>query len=166
MKTHVQFHRRDLLALTGLAAGLAATHALARETPMSPTSTSAGLGGHRLQQVGLTVQSLARSVPFYRDVLGLPFLFEAGGMAFFDVAGTRLMIGEDPTRERMKPSSILYFDDPDLDTTGPKLEAHGVKFFGPTTVVQQTPTHELKLREFPDPDGNVLALMGLVARQG
>jgi len=35
---------------------------------------------------------------------------------------------------------------------------------GPATTVQRTATHELKLREFFDPDGNALALMGMVAK--
>ncbi len=39
-----------------------------------------------------------------------------------------------------------------------------MKFAGPAQTVQQTATHELKLREFFDPDGNALALMGMVAK--
>jgi predicted enzyme related to lactoylglutathione lyase len=73
------------------------------------------------------------------------------------------MIGEDANRS---PSgAILYFDDPDLAVTGPRLEARGVKFVGPAQAVQRTETHELMLREFSDPDGNVLALMGMVPRR-
>src|SRR4051812_48622938 len=43
-------------------------------------------------QVAITVRQLPRAVSFYRDVLGLTFLFEAGQMAFFDCGGTRLML--------------------------------------------------------------------------
>jgi methylmalonyl-CoA/ethylmalonyl-CoA epimerase len=131
---------------------------------MSANLPSAGLAGHRLQQVGLMTKNLPRAIAFYRDVLGLPFLFEAGGMAFFDIAGTRLMIGEDAKSERLPSGSILYFDDPDLTATAAKLEAHGVEFFAPAQAVHRTETHELMLREFSDPDGNVLALMGMVPR--
>ncbi len=129
---------------------------------MAPSLPTAGLAGHRFQQVGLTVRDLKRAVAFYRDILGLPYLFEAGGMAFFDVAGTRLMLGEDPERPAGRPTAILYFDDPDLEATAVKLQALGVAFNRPAEVVQRTETHELKLREFADPDGNALALMGLV----
>jgi hypothetical protein len=38
-----------------------------------------------------------------------------------------------------------------------------VTFVSQAQVVQRTETHDLKLREFLDPDGNALALMGLVA---
>ncbi|MGH7881206.1 MAG: VOC family protein [Candidatus Binataceae bacterium] len=130
-----------------------------------PTSVPhAGLAGCRLQQVGLTTRDLARAIKFYRDVLGLPFLFEAGGMAFFDIAGTRLMIGEDTKSECSPSRSTLYFDDPELNSTATQLEARGVKFFGPPQVVQRTENHELMLREFADPDGNALALMGMAPR--
>jgi len=131
---------------------------------MTLTQTTAGLGARAFAQVGLTSRDLARSIGFYRDVLGLPFLFETGGMAFFAVGGARLMLGFDPDMTKPVGGSIVYFDDPDIDTTGPRLETAGVRFFGPAVVVQRTETDELKLREFTDPDGNVLALMGLVAR--
>jgi extradiol dioxygenase family protein len=84
-------------------------------------------------------------------------------MMFFDLAGTRLLIGTENTAGR-PGGSILYFDAPDLDALAPALEAKGVKFMGPAQVVQRTETHELKIRAFRDPDGNVLQLMGNVPR--
>lgn len=122
------------------------------------------LAGRGLMQVSLTCRDLERAKTFYRDVLGLPLLFEVSGMLFFQLEGLRLMIGKE-----MKPGdpiggSLLYFNAPDLDALGPALEAKGVKFVGPAQIVQQTTTHDLKLREFLDPDGNALALMGMVAR--
>ena len=36
-------------------------------------------------------------------------------------------------------------------------------FLGDAKVVQRTATHDLKLREFLDPDGDALAVVGLVA---
>jgi predicted enzyme related to lactoylglutathione lyase len=60
--------------------------------------------------------------------------------------------------------SILYFDAPDIDTLAPALEKKGVQFLGPAQTVQTTATHDLKLRVFRDPDGNTLALIGMVAR--
>jgi catechol 2,3-dioxygenase-like lactoylglutathione lyase family enzyme len=38
----------------------------------------ASLAGRSLTQVGLTVRNLERARGFYRDILGLPLLFEAG----------------------------------------------------------------------------------------
>jgi len=120
------------------------------------------LAGRKLQQVALTCRDLERSKAFYRDTLGLTFMFEASNMLFFQLDGIRLMIGKEMTPDTPIGGSVVYFDAPDMDTIGPALEARGVKFPGPALVVQRTATHELKLREFRDPDGNALALMGLV----
>ena len=50
---------------------------------------AASLAGRPLAQVGLTVRNLERARNFYRDVLGLPLLFEASGMMFFQLQGLR-----------------------------------------------------------------------------
>jgi methylmalonyl-CoA/ethylmalonyl-CoA epimerase len=124
---------------------------------------AATLGGRRLVQVALTIRDLARSRSFYRDTLGLPLLFEAANMMFFDLGGMRLLLGTENAAGQPGGSN-LYFDAPDIDALGPKLEAKGVTFLGPAQVVQRTETHELKIRAFRDPDGNVLQLMGSVPR--
>ena len=126
---------------------------------------AASLAGRPLAQVGLTVRNLERARNFYRDVLGLPLLFEASGMMFFQLQGLRLMVGLEHKPGQPIGGSLLYFEAPDIDAAGPALEAKGVVFTGEATVVQRTATHELKLREFFDPDGNALALMGQVARK-
>ena len=51
-------------------------------------------GLEKIAQIALTTQNLAKAVAFYRDTLGLKLMFEVSGMAFFDIGGTRLMIGE------------------------------------------------------------------------
>jgi len=121
------------------------------------------LGGRRLVQVALTARDLERSRRFYRDILGLPLLFEAGTMMFFDLGGTRLLIGTENALGE-PGGAILYFDAPDIDTLGPALELRGITFLGPAQVVQRSDTHEIKIRAFRDPDGNVLQLMGSVPR--
>jgi catechol 2,3-dioxygenase-like lactoylglutathione lyase family enzyme len=123
----------------------------------------ASLAGRSLTQVGLTVRNLERARGFYRDILGLPLLFEAGGMLFFQLGGLRLMVGQERIAGQSIGGSLLYFDAPDIDELGRALEAKGVAFVSDAQVVQRTATHDLKLREFLDPDGNALAIMGLVA---
>jgi methylmalonyl-CoA/ethylmalonyl-CoA epimerase len=120
------------------------------------------LAGRPLQQVALTVRDLARARSFYRDTLGLPLLFEAGNMLFFQLGTLRLMLGTSQDAAQSPGGSLLYFDAPDIEALGTALAARGVQFRGAATTVQRTATHELKLREFLDPDGNPLALMGLV----
>jgi catechol 2,3-dioxygenase-like lactoylglutathione lyase family enzyme len=122
------------------------------------------LADRGLQQVGLFCRDITQTRAFYEGTLGLPFLFEAAGMLFFQLKDMRLMIGKAHSPDQPVGSAIVYFDAPDIDTLGPALEARGVKFSGPAIVVQETRTHQLKLRSFSDPDGNALALMGLVPR--
>ena len=120
------------------------------------------LAGRGLMQVGLTCRDLERAKSFYRDVLGLPFLFEVSGMLFFQLEGLRLMLGLEHTKGQPLGGSILYFNAPDIHELGAALETKGVKFTGPGHTLQKTGTHELVLRTFYDPDGNALALMGMV----
>lgn len=124
--------------------------------------SSCSLAGRKLVQVALTCRDLDRARTFYRDTLGLPLMFEAGNMLFFQLEGLRLMVGLAHKADQATGGSLIYFDAPDMAQVGAALEARGVKFIGPPVTVQQTQTHELQLREFFDPDGNALALMGMV----
>src|SRR5229473_1781900 len=57
---------------------------------MNPTAT--GIGISRLGQIAINAHDTGRATEFYRDVLGLPLLFTAGNLAFFDCGGVRLML--------------------------------------------------------------------------
>jgi catechol 2,3-dioxygenase-like lactoylglutathione lyase family enzyme len=120
------------------------------------------LSGRKLVQVAFTCRDLDRSRIFYRDTLGLPLMFEAGNMLFFQLDGMRLMIGKEEKPDSRIGGAVIYFDAPDIDALGAALEAKGVHFERPAETVQRTETHELKLRAFHDPDGNAIALMGMV----
>lgn len=122
------------------------------------------LAGRKLVQVALTCRDLDRARTFYRDRLGLPLLFEAGTMLFFDAAGQRLMVGLSERKDQPIGGSYLYFDAPDIHALAEALKARGVELVGNIETLQRTDTHELKLQFFRDPDGNALALMGMVAR--
>ena len=122
----------------------------------------AGLAGRALAQVALAVGDLPRAVAFYRDVLGLPLMFETNGMAFFQLGNLRLMIGRrEPGGPTLGPG-VIYFDAPDLPELGAELEARGLVFRGPAETLQRTAEGELQLRFAPDPDGNMIGLMGVV----
>ena len=43
----------------------------------------------RIGQIALTVHDMERAIAFWRDTVGLAFLFQAPNVAFFDVAGVR-----------------------------------------------------------------------------
>ncbi|MGZ8493327.1 MAG: VOC family protein, partial [Gemmatirosa sp.] len=93
----------------------------------TPETTATGLG--RIGQIAMTMHDLPGAVAFYRDVLGLPLLFEAPpGLAFFDCAGQRLMLARPEDGESARGSSVLYFTVPDVHAAHATLLARGVRF--------------------------------------
>jgi methylmalonyl-CoA/ethylmalonyl-CoA epimerase len=116
-------------------------------------------------QIAITVEQLPRAVAFYRDTLGLAFLFEAGEMAFFDCGGVRLML----TRAEKPDStygSIIYYRTPKIHEAFEMLQARNVRFEAAPRLIAKMPDHELWMAFFSDSEGNLLALMsevGMVA---
>src|SRR5579872_4640446 len=76
---------------------------------------SQALTGRPLIQVALTVRDQDRARCFYRDTLGLPLLFEAEGMMFFQLDSLRPMVGLQHEPGQSIGGSLLYFDAPDID---------------------------------------------------
>ena len=115
----------------------------------------------RIGQVRVAVTDVDRSVAFYRDTLGMPFLFQFPGMAFFDLDGIRLML-VDPTSRDFGGESVIYYRVDDIGLAYAALQARGVEFSDRPHVVHQDEEHELWMAFFRDPDRNVLALMSEV----
>ena len=47
----------------------------------------------QVEQIAIIVHDVDRAVTFYRDLLGLPFLFQVPQMAFSQCGEVRLMLG-------------------------------------------------------------------------
>ena len=116
-------------------------------------------------QVALRVHDTAAAVEYYRDRLGLPLLFEAGGMAFFDCHGVRLLLGRPDAPEHDHPGSILYFRVTDIRAVHERLVARDVAFIEPPRAVAELESADLWLAFLRDPWDNVLALMEEVPRR-
>jgi methylmalonyl-CoA/ethylmalonyl-CoA epimerase len=126
------------------------------------------IGVTRIGQIAFTVSDLAGAVAFYRDVLGLRFLFEAPpNLAFFDCGGTRLMLTP-PEREGavagQQFNSILYYTVADIQAAASALTARGVRFEQPPHLVARLAAADLWIAFFRDPEGHALALMSEVPR--
>ena len=117
----------------------------------------------RIGQISIIVHDLERAVAFYRDSLGMSFLFQAPPkMAFFDCGGIRLMLGVPEDAEFDHPSSILYFKVDDIQGTDKTFQERGVEFRGEPHLIARMPDHELWMAFFRDSEGNTLALMSEV----
>ncbi|MGZ5079421.1 MAG: VOC family protein [Usitatibacter sp.] len=122
------------------------------------------LANAKIGQLLIPVDDFEKGVAFYRDTLGLPFLFAAPPqMAFFNCGDVRLLVGVSPPGHEAQRGSAIYFRVPDIGVVFAFLKDKGVRFTADPHVVHRTPKSELWLAEFADPDGNQLALMSEVA---
>jgi methylmalonyl-CoA/ethylmalonyl-CoA epimerase len=132
------------------------------------TEANDGFGVSRIGQIAMTVGDLPRAIAFYRDVLGLRFLFEAPpAMAFFDCGGVRLMLSlpeETGSHAGQRFSAILYYAVDDMHAAAAALEARGVVFEQPPHIVARMPQADLWMGFLRDPDGQLLAIMREVPR--
>ena len=117
-----------------------------------------------IKQISVNARDLKRAVAFYRDTLGVRHLFDAPPqMSFFDCAGIRLLVGVAEKAEFDHPSSILYFEVPDIQAAHRDLKARGVKFRDEPHLVAKLADREIWLNFFDDTEGNVLALTSEIA---
>ena len=109
-------------------------------------------------QIAVTVTDLDAARTFYRDALGMRFLFDAGTMAFFQCGGIRLLVG---TAGETQPGggTTLYFKVADLQNVHLALVEQGVKFKQEPHLVARMKSHDLWLAFLLDPAGNVLGLI-------
>lgn len=130
---------------------------------MTDDPAGATPGITHIGQIALTVKDLKGATGFYRDVLGLPFLFDAPNMAFFRIGNLRLMLGTPgPSAEAPVGNSILYYQVPDIHAAARVLEARGVTFVGAPHLVAKLPDHDLWMAFLADPERNTVALMSEV----
>src|SRR3989338_8110601 len=81
-----------------------------------------------ISQIHVPVKDLKRAVAFYRDVLGMKFLFEVPNMAFFDCDGVRVMLGVPESPEFNHPASIIYYSVDNILHVHATLRSSGVQF--------------------------------------
>lgn len=121
-----------------------------------PSSIS-GIG-----QIAVNAHNLARAVRFYRDTLGLRFLFEAPKLAFFDAGGVRLMLSPPEGAEHDHPASVIYYRVPDIQSAAARLKQKGAECVSEPHFIAKLPDHDLWMAFFKDTEGNTLALMSEV----
>ena len=118
-----------------------------------------------IEQIAVNAQDIDRAVAFYRDKLGMKFLFSVPpSLAFFDCDGIRLMLSLPPKPEFDHESSIIYFKVEDIQGAYATLTERGVQFEEAPIFVADMGTYDLWLASFRDSENNLLALMAHVAK--
>ena len=117
-------------------------------------------GPLNIGQLAIPVADVERAVAFYRDVLGLRFLFQAPpGLAFLDCGGVRLMLTQRQEGETDDKAGVIYYRVADLDAAYTTLRERGVTFVDQPHRIARLADHELWMVFLRDPDAHLLALM-------
>jgi methylmalonyl-CoA/ethylmalonyl-CoA epimerase len=111
-------------------------------------------------QIAILVKDVQRATSFYRDTLGIKYLFAAGNIAFFDCGGIRLMLDR-PEKPEMG-TSIIYFKVADINQAHQHMKSRGVEFVDEPHLIARLPDHDLWMTFFRDSEGNLLSMMSEV----
>lgn len=127
---------------------------------MSPTPASPAPGVAVIGQIAIVVSDVTKATAFYRDVLGLKFLFGAGpNLAFLAAGDVQLMLSTPQGHGEPGKNSILYFKVEDLPATHAAIVARGAKNERAPQLTAKMPDHELWIGFVRDPDDNLIGLM-------
>ena len=112
-----------------------------------------------LGQVSLGVSDVAAMTAFYRDQVGLKFLFAAGpNLSFFDLGNVRLMIAGPEDGKTAEANSTLYFKVASVPEVFAELKEK-LNFVDEPHLIAKMPDHELWMVFFKDPEGNLMGFM-------
>ena len=127
---------------------------------------TAELGLAKIGQIAVNVHDTDRAANFYQQSLGMKLMFRAGQLAFFDAGSPRLMLSPPEKPEFDHPSSVLYFNVPDIQQAHATLKERGVAFVDQPHLIARMPTYDLWMCFFRDSEQNMLALMAEVKTSG
>jgi predicted enzyme related to lactoylglutathione lyase len=113
-----------------------------------------------LGQIGITVSDIDTALPFYRDILGLSFLFQpAPSLAFLMAGCIRIMLSTPQGAGTVGGNSILYFKVSDIDAAYEAIVGRGAIGERIPQLTAKLPDHELWVAFIRDPDRNLIGLM-------
>lgn len=113
-----------------------------------------------IRQIAITVSDVGTALPFYRDVLGLTFLFSpAPNLAFLAAGSVRIMLSTPQGAGKVGHNSILYFKVTDIIATHTAITGRGATSERNPQLAAKMPDHELWTSFVRDPDNNLIGLM-------
>ncbi len=111
-------------------------------------------------QIAITVSDVATALPFYRDVLGLSFLFSpAPTLAFLAAGSIRIMLSTPQGAGAVGANSTLYFKVENINEMYAAIVARGATVERAPQLAAKMPDHELWIGFVRDPDLNLIGLM-------
>ena len=114
----------------------------------------------KIGQVAITVGDVGSAVAYYRDVLGLKFLFSPGpNLAFLSDGSIRIMLSTPQGSGTVGANSILYFQVTNIEATYDAIIARGSASERRPQLAAKMPDHDLWIGFLRDPDGNLVGLM-------
>lgn len=119
-----------------------------------------------LSYVILYVKDTAKTVPFYRDTLGLKVKVNEQGWVEFESGAVTLALHADENlpAKRAGGEPIVVFNVDDIQIAYEALKSKGVKFEKEPHVVCEAEGKSGKSADFVDPDGNRLSIFGYVKK--
>jgi catechol 2,3-dioxygenase-like lactoylglutathione lyase family enzyme len=114
----------------------------------------------QIGQIAITVSDVEKALSFYRDILGLKFLFSAGpNLAFLQAADIRIMLSTPQGSGAVGANSILYFRADNIESTHSTFVSLGATNERLPQLAAKMSDHELWIGFLRDPDGNLVGLM-------
>ncbi|WP_018624951.1 VOC family protein [Kangiella aquimarina] len=113
-----------------------------------------------IKQIAITVSDVDKALEFYRDILGLEFLFSAGpNLAFLNADAVRIMLSTPQGAGAVGANSILYFNVNDIESAYKAFVEQGAKAEREPQLAANMPDHDLWTGFLRDPDNNLVGLM-------
>jgi len=111
-----------------------------------------------VSMVMLGVRDVQKSIPFYRDLLGMKLTQQFGGFAFFDAGKITLVLSEDRARssEHVAGATEIVFSVEDVRASYEALKQQGVTFHREPVQI----SGPMWAAHILDPDGHLLSIFG------
>lgn len=113
-----------------------------------------------IRQIAVTVSDVEQALGFYRDTLGLDFLFSPNAdLAFVQAGDVRIMLSTPQGAGTVGANSILYFMVGNIRQAFATFVASGAKPEREPALAAKMPDHELWIGFLKDPDGNIVGIL-------
>jgi predicted enzyme related to lactoylglutathione lyase len=112
-----------------------------------------------ITQIAIPAKDIERATAFYRDTLGMTYLFNAPKMAFLDCAGIRIYLDANPGGEESGGNSLIYFKTVDIEHAHAELKEKGAAIHQAPDIIAKLPDRDVWLMWMRDSEGNLLGIM-------